>query len=155
MSELSHLDKEGKVKMVDISEKSVSERVARASVMVELSDSTIEVLKKGHSPKGDPLEVSRIAGIMGAKKTPELIPLCHQIDLSKVDVMTELTDSGVLIRTVAKTNAKTGVEMEALTAASIAALTVYDMCKAVQKDISITNLQLESKTGGKSDYKRA
>ena len=100
------------------------------------------------------MEIARIAGIMAAKKTSELIPLCHQINLSKVNVTAELTDDGVTLTAEAVTTAQTGVEMEALTAAAIAALTIYDMCKAVQKDITITDIRLESKTGGKHDYSR-
>jgi cyclic pyranopterin phosphate synthase len=121
---------------------------------VLLSTETIRVLRSDTNPKGDPLEIARIAGIMAAKKTSELIPLCHQIDLSKVNVTAELRDDGVYLVAEAITDAKTGVEMEALTAVSVAALTIYDMCKAVQKDIEITDIRLEKKTGGKEDYLR-
>jgi cyclic pyranopterin phosphate synthase len=114
---------------------------------------TIAILKSNENPKGNPLEIARIAGIMAAKQTSNLIPLCHQINLSKADVKAELTDYGVYLQAEVKTSAQTGVEMEALTAVSIAALTVYDMCKAVQKGIEITEVRLESKTGGKSDFK--
>lgn len=152
MSELSHFDDAGKVKMVDVSDKSVTTRRAVASCKVVLSPATMERLRSQTNPKGDPLEVARIAGIMAAKKTPELIPLCHQINLSKVNVTAEIREFGIYLEAEALTDAKTGVEMEALTAASIAALTIYDMCKAVQKDIVITEIRLESKTGGKEDY---
>lgn len=152
MSELSHFDEAGKVKMVDVSDKSVTTRRAVASCKVMLSAGTIERLRSQTNPKGDPLEVARIAGIMAAKKTSELIPLCHQINLSKVSVTAEIHEFGIHIEAEAITDAKTGVEMEALTAVSVAALTIYDMCKAVQKDIEITEIRLESKTGGKEDY---
>ena len=154
MSELSHYDESGRVKMVDISGKDVTTRRAVASCRVKLSPATVERLRSQTNPKGNPLEIARIAGIMAAKKTPELIPLCHQIDLTKVNVSAELRDDGVYLEAEAITDAKTGVEMEALTAVSIAALTIYDMCKAVQKDIEITDVRLESKTGGKEDYSR-
>jgi cyclic pyranopterin phosphate synthase len=154
MSELSHYDESGRVKMVDISGKDVTTRRAVASCRVKLSPATIAALRSQTNPKGDPLEIARIAGIMAAKKTPELIPLCHQIDLTKVNVTAELRDYGVYLEAEAVTDAKTGVEMEALTAVSIAGLTIYDMCKAVQKDIEITDVRLESKTGGKEDYGR-
>ena len=155
MSELSHFDDAGKVKMVDVSDKSVTTRRAVASCKVMLSMDTIERLKSQSNPKGDPLEIARIAGIMAAKKTWELIPLCHQINLSKVNVTAEITDFGIHLEAEAITDSKTGVEMEALTAVSVAALTIYDMCKAVQKDIVITEIRLESKSGGKQDFSRS
>ena len=136
--------------MVDVSGKDVTVRRAVASGKVLLSSETLATLKTHSTPKGDPLEIARIAGIMAAKRTSELIPLCHQINLSKVNVTAELTGDGVAITAEAVTNAQTGVEMEALTAVSVAALTVYDMCKAVQKDIVITDIRLMSKTGGKT-----
>lgn len=154
MSELSHYDETGQVRMVDVSEKQTSTRRAIASCRVLLSSATLEALRSGINPKGDPLEIARIAGIMAAKKTSELIPLCHQINLAKVNVSAEIQDSGIYIEAEAVTDAQTGVEMEALTAVSVAALTIYDMCKAVQKDIQITDIRLESKTGGKQDYSR-
>lgn len=138
--------------MVDVSEKQTSARKAVASAKVLLSKETIEILQSNANPKGNPLEIARIAGIMAAKRTSDLIPLCHQINLSKVDVKAEIKDFGIFLQAEAKTNAPTGVEMEALTAVSAAALTVYDMCKAVQKDIEITEIKLESKTGGKTDF---
>ena len=140
--------------MVDVSGKEISTRRAVASAKVLLSMETIDTLRSMKNPKGDPLEIARIAGIMAAKRTQDLIPLCHQIDLTKVNIEAVLTDDGVSLTSEAITDAKTGVEMEALTAVSVAALTIYDMCKAVQKDIQITDIRLETKTGGKKDYKR-
>ena len=151
MSELSHFDDSGKIKMVDVSEKAVSTRRAVASGKVLLSPATLQTLRSRQTPKGDPLEIARIAGIMAAKKTSELIPLCHQINLSKVNVTAEFADYGISLTAEAVTNAPTGVEMEALTAVSVAALTIYDMCKAVQKDIVISDIKLEAKTGGRSN----
>ena len=138
--------------MVDVGDKPVTSRMAVASCKVLLAPDTIAAIRQKANPKGDPLEIARIAGIMAAKKTFELIPLCHQISLSKADVTAELTDYGVRLEATARTASQTGVEMEALTAVSVAALTIYDMCKAVQKDIEITEIRVESKTGGKSDY---
>ncbi len=152
MNELSHFDEAGKIKMVDVSAKETTARRAVASGRVLLSKQTLQTLQTQQTPKGDPLEIARIAGIMAAKKTSELIPLCHQINLSKVNVTAEFRDFGIYLEAEAVTNAQTGVEMEALTAVSVAALTIYDMCKAVQKDIVIANIRLESKTGGKSDF---
>jgi cyclic pyranopterin phosphate synthase len=150
MSELSHVDKEGRVAMVDTGGKPQTARRARARVRVLMSPETVAALRAGRTPKGDPVETARIAGIMGAKRTAELIPLCHPLPLTHVDVRAEVRDDGVYIEAEASTNAQTGVEMEALTAAAVAALTVYDMCKAVEKGITVTDLRLEEKTGGKS-----
>ena len=152
MKNLSHYDESGKVRMVDISGKEETTRRAIASGRVLLTPETIGMLRSQTNPKGEPLEIARIAGIMAAKKTSELIPLCHQIDLSKVNVIAEVRDFGAYLEAEAITTAQTGVEMEALTAVSIAALTIYDMCKAVQKDIQIMDVRLESKTGGKEEY---
>jgi cyclic pyranopterin phosphate synthase len=152
MEKLSHFDDEGKIKMVDVSGKQTTARRAVVSGKVLLNAETIKILQSNANPKGDPLEIARIAGIMAAKKTSELIPLCHQINLSKVDVRVEIVADGVLLEAEAKTGSQTGVEMEALTAVSVAALTIYDMCKAVQKDICITDIRLNEKTGGKSDF---
>ncbi|CAL1548747.1 unnamed protein product [Lymnaea stagnalis] len=155
MNKLSHFDEQGKIKMVDVSEKETTKRRAVASGKVLMNIATIETLKTQTNPKGSPLEIARIAGIMAAKRTSELIPLCHQINLSKANVSAELTDFGVYIEAEVITNSQTGVEMEALTAVSIAALTIYDMCKAVQKDIVISEIRLETKEGGKSgDFSR-
>jgi cyclic pyranopterin monophosphate synthase len=153
MSKLSHYDEEHRVRMVDVSEKSATLRRAVASGRVVMSAETLVMLRDGGNPKGDPLEIARIAGIMAAKRTSELIPLCHQINLSKVNVTAEIEETGIRLTAEAVTNAQTGVEMEALTAVSVAALTLYDMCKAAQKDIQITDIRLESKSGGKSDYR--
>lgn len=152
MNKLSHFDETGKIKMVDVSEKETTARRAVASGKVFLNEKTLEILRANENPKGNPLEIARIAGIMAAKKTSELIPLCHQINLSKADVKIHITDYGVYLEAEAKTASQTGVEMEALTAISVAALTIYDMCKAVQEDIEISEIKLESKTGGKSDF---
>lgn len=154
MKKLSHFDESGKIKMVDVSDKTVTSRRAVASGKVLLSEETLQILKSNKNPKGNPLEIARIAGIMAAKQTSNLIPLCHQINLSKVEIKVEIKDFGVYVEAEAKTNSQTGVEMEALTAVSVAVLTIYDMCKAVQKDICITEIQLELKTGGKGDFVR-
>jgi cyclic pyranopterin phosphate synthase len=152
-SKLSHFDETGRARMVDVSAKESTRRTATASAFVELSDAALAALPS--NPKGNPLDVSRIAGIQAAKRTSELIPMCHPLPLTHVDVQTEIAAGGVRIVAVAATTAPTGVEMEALTAASVAALTIYDMTKALDKAIVIRNVQLESKTGGKSgDYSR-
>lgn len=155
MKKLSHFDEQGKIKMVDVSDKQITKRRAIASGKVLMNAETLEVLKNQTNPKGNPLEIARIAGIMAAKQTANLIPLCHQLPLSKVDIKTELKVDGIYLEAEVITNSNTGVEMEALTAVSVAALTIYDMCKAVQKDMRITDIQLEFKEGGKSgDFKR-
>ena len=151
---LSHYDSAGKARMVDVSAKAATARTAEASAFVALSPQVLEALPG--NPKGDPLEVARLAGIMAAKRTAELIPLCHPLPLSHVDVQVELCENGVSISSQVTTTAPTGVEMEALVAASIAALTVYDMCKALDKGIEIREVVLQRKSGGKSgDYRRA
>jgi cyclic pyranopterin phosphate synthase len=150
MSDLSHVDEEGRVAMVDTSAKAQTARRARASARVLMSPETVEAVRAHRTPKGDPLEAARIAGIMAAKRTADLIPLCHPLPLTHADVRAELRDDGVYLEAEAATTAQTGVEMEALTAAAVAALTVYDMCKAVEKGITITDVRLEEKTGGKS-----
>lgn len=156
MGDLTHIDDESRATMVDTSDKTISTRRAVASAFVSMSPKTIEALRNHQTPKGDPLETARIAGIMAAKRTAELIPLCHPLPLTHVDVKAAISDNGVAIEATVATNAQTGVEMEALTAASVAALTIYDMCKAVEKGITITDVRLESKTGGKSgDYRRS
>lgn len=142
--------------MVDTSEKSNSTRRAVASANVLMTPETVKALSEHRSPKGDPLEAARLAGIMAAKKTAELIPLCHPLPLTHIDVRAELTNTGVSLEADVATNAQTGVEMEALTAVSVAALTIYDMCKALEKGITITEIRLERKSGGKSgNYERA
>ena len=150
MDQLSHIDNEGRVKMVDTSEKATTTRHAIASARVLMSSETVKALQEHRTPKGDPLEAARLAGIMAAKRTAELIPLCHPLPLTHVDVQARLEDYGVSLESSVSTNAQTGVEMEALTAVSVAALTVYDMCKALDKAITISDIRLERKTGGKS-----
>jgi cyclic pyranopterin phosphate synthase len=155
MKQLSHIDEEGRVAMVDTSAKAQTARRALASARVQMSPETVAIVRAGQTPKGDPLETARLAGIMAAKRTAELIPLCHPLPLTHIDVRAKLTDTGVLLEAEVATQAQTGVEMEALTAVAVAALTVYDMCKAVDKAMTITDVRLERKTGGKSgDYER-
>ncbi len=150
---LSHYDDAGRATMVDISGKQTTVREAEARAFVAMSREVVRALPR--NPKGDPLEVARVAGMMAAKRTSELIPMCHPIPLSKIDVQTELRKDGVTVRAFARTMASTGVEMEVLVAASIAALTVYDMCKALDKSIEIREVFLVRKSGGKSgDYQR-
>ncbi len=139
--------------MVDVSAKLATARQAVASVLVKMQPRTRRALR--HNPKGDPLEVARVAGIAAAKRTAELIPLCHPLLLSHIDVQAELCKNGVLITSTIRTTGPTGVEMEALTAAAVAALTVYDMCKALDRGIEITRLRLLEKSGGKSGTFRA
>ena len=150
MTDLSHFDESGRVKMVDVGDKPLTSRTAVASCKVLMASETIAAIRGKVTPKGDPLEIARIAGIMAAKKTPELIPLCHQINLSKADVTTEITDYGIRLEATVKTASQTGVEMEALTAVAVAALTIYDMVKAVDKAMVIGDIRLMTKTGGKS-----
>jgi cyclic pyranopterin phosphate synthase len=147
-TQLSHFDASGQAAMVDVSHKSATRRSATASAFVELSAAVLAALPA--NPKGNPLEVARFAGIQAAKRTSELIPLCHPLALTHVDVQAEVIAGGVRITATAATVGPTGVEMEALTAASVAALTVYDMTKALDKGIVIRNIQLEAKSGGKS-----
>jgi cyclic pyranopterin monophosphate synthase len=154
MSKLSHYDAAGHARMVDVSGKPVTRREAEATAFVELSADVLAELPT--NPKGNPLEVARFAGIQAAKRTAELIPMCHPLPLSFVDVTTEVQSGGVLVRATVSTSGPTGVEMEAMTAASIAALTIYDMCKALDKGIAIREIVLQRKTGGKSgDYRRS
>ncbi|AWN27723.1 MULTISPECIES: cyclic pyranopterin monophosphate synthase MoaC [unclassified Streptomyces] len=153
---LTHLDAAGAARMVDVSEKDVTARTARARGRVLVSAQVIELLRGEGMPKGDALATARIAGIMGAKRTPELIPLCHPLAVSGVTVDLSLTDEAVEITATVKTTDRTGVEMEALTAVSVAALTVVDMVKAVDKAAVISDIRVEEKTGGKSgDWSRA
>jgi cyclic pyranopterin monophosphate synthase len=152
MGGLSHIDDEGRARMVDVGAKQVSSREAVAACRVLLSAETARLLSEGGLPKGDALPVARIAGIQAAKRTPELIPLCHQVALSSVDVDIAVdVDAGVAeVTATARAADRTGVEMEALTAAGVAALTLYDLCKAVQRDVVITDLRLLAKRGGRS-----
>jgi len=153
MKKLSHYDRAARVRMVDVGAKSVTHRAARAHAFVRIRRAVLKQLPA--NPKGNPLEIARIAGIAAAKRTWELIPLCHQLPLAHVDVTVEVESRGVRIEATASAEAQTGVEMEALTAAAVAALTVYDMTKALDKGIEIQDLYLLEKTGGKSgDYRR-
>jgi cyclic pyranopterin phosphate synthase len=150
---LSHYDDAGHARMVDVSGKPATRREAEASAFVKMNPEVLQALPK--NPKGDPLEVARIAGIMAAKRTSELIPMCHSLPLAHVDVQMRLCENGVAITTKAVTTAETGVEMEALVAAGISALTIYDMAKALDKGIEIREIVLQRKSGGKSgDYRR-
>jgi cyclic pyranopterin phosphate synthase len=155
MTKLSHYGRGAKVRMVDVSAKSVTSRVARAHGFVRINRMALAQLRKRNTPKGDPLEVARIAGIAAAKRTAEWIPLCHPLPLTHVDVTTTLCQNGIEIASRVTASAQTGVEMEALAAVSAAALTIYDMCKALDKSMEITDIYLMEKTGGKSgDYRR-
>ena len=152
MAGFTHFDKEGKARMVDVSDKAETERTATAKGSVIMQPSTLALIKEGGVKKGDVLSVARLAGIMGAKKTPDLIPLCHPLALTSVQVDLTLDEArnAVDITATCKLVGKTGVEMEALTAVSVAALTVYDMCKAVDKGMQIVDIRLTHKSGGKS-----
>ena len=151
---LSHYDATGRARMVDVSGKASTRREAEASAFVQMKPAVLQALPK--NPKGDPLEVARVAGIMAAKRTAELIPMCHSLPLAHVAVNLRLCENGVAITTKVVTTAETGVEMEALVAASISALTIYDMAKGLDKGIEIREIVLESKSGGKSgEYRRA
>jgi len=151
---LSHYDRAGRARMVDVSPKVATAREAEASAFVRMTPAVMQALPR--NPKGDPLEVARLAGIMAAKRTPELIPMCHPLPLSHVDVDMRLCENGVAITSKVKTRAETGVEMEALVAAAVAALTIFDMVKGVDKGVEIRQVVLESKSGGKSgDYRRS
>jgi cyclic pyranopterin monophosphate synthase len=152
-NKLSHYDRAGRARMVDVSGKSATKREAEASGFVAIRPAVLAALPS--NPKGDPLEVARVAGIMAAKRTWELIPMCHPLPLSLVDVEMRVCENGLAITSKVATTAETGVEMEALTAVSVAALTIYDMLKAADKGIEIREIVLERKSGGKSgDYRR-
>ena len=154
MADFTHFNESGRARMVDVSEKDETERVAKATATVFLNRETYEMVKEGRMKKGDVLAVAQVAGIMGAKRTPENIPMCHPIMLTGADIDFELDDEECSIRIISTTRCtgKTGVEMEALNAAAIAALTIYDMCKAVQRDIRIEGIHLLEKSGGKSGH---
>ena len=153
MSKLSHYDSAGEARMVDVGGKAETRRTAKAHAFVKMSREVLDALPQ--NPKGDPLAVARVAGILAAKKTADLIPLCHSLPLSHADVDVSVEAEGIRIVTTASTTAQTGVEMEALTAAAVAALTVYDMLKALDKRIEIQDVYLLEKTGGKSgDFRR-
>jgi cyclic pyranopterin monophosphate synthase len=149
-AKLSHFDATGRVAMVDVTAKPHTSRVAIARAFVRMSPATLKLVRAAKIAKGNPLEIARIAGIAGAKRTSELIPLCHPLALTHVDVRCQLCQNGIEVRSDATATGPTGVEMEALTAAAVAALTIYDMCKAVERGISIEHVYLVKKTGGKS-----
>jgi len=156
MARLSHYDKKGAVKMVDVSAKKITTRTAVAQGFVRMKSSVATAVRRLKNPKGNPLEIARIAGISAAKRTAEWIPLCHPLPLTHIDVTARLCKNGVEVRSAVTTAAQTGVEMEALVAVAAAALTVYDMCKALDKRMEITDIVLLEKTGGKSgDFRRA
>ena len=154
MSKLTHLDDKGEARMVDVTDKAATEREARAEATIRMAPETLNMIIEGEHPKGDVLAVARIAGIMAAKKTPDLIPLCHPLALSSVKVNLTLNEAqnAVEIEATCKITGQTGVEMEALTAVSAAALTVYDMCKAVDRSMEIAWVRLEEKSGGRSGH---
>ena len=156
MAKLSHYSRDGEITMVDVSEKAVTDRIAVAHAFVRMSPPVLRAVRSLKNPKGNPLEIARIAGIAAAKRTAEWIPLCHPLPITHIDVTPRLCKDGVELLSRVTATAKTGVEMEALVAVTCAALTVYDMCKALDKGIEITRVHLVEKTGGKSgDYHRA
>ena len=148
--ELTHMNDQGRARMVDVTDKAVTFREAEAEGRVRMARETVALIRSGGAPKGDVLAVAQVAGIMAAKRTHELVPMCHPLRLTGVDLSFTLEEDAVHIRSKVKCKGETGVEMEALTAASVAALTVYDMCKAVQRDMEITDVRLLRKSGGKS-----
>jgi len=152
LAKLTHLDAEGRAKMVDVSSKAVSAREAVAQAVIKMKPETLRLIKEGGIAKGDVLAVAQVAGIMGAKKTSELIPMCHPLQITGVNIAWEFNEAeaSLTVKATVKTQDRTGVEMEALCAVSVAALTVYDMCKAVDKEMTITAICLLKKTGGKS-----
>ena len=154
MEKLSHLDEEGRARMVDVGGKPVTERRAVARAVITMSGRTAGMVRDGDLPKGDVSSTARIAGIQAAKRTAELIPLCHPLALSFVDVVVEVSESEVALTAEARTAAQTGVEMEAMTACAVAALTVYDMVKGVERGVVVGPVELLEKSGGKSDWRR-
>jgi len=152
MSQFSHFDESGKIKMVDVTDKSITTRTAKARALVVMSRKTLQLIKSDEIAKGNPLEIARVSGILAAKNTAQLIPLCHPLALTHVDVRCELTEKGIELEASATAEGKTGVEMEALTAVTVAALTIYDMCKAVDRAISITDVYVAEKKGGRSGH---
>jgi cyclic pyranopterin monophosphate synthase len=151
---LTHIDEAGNARMVDVGGKDVTDRRAVARAVVRMAPETVAAVRTGNAPKGDVLGTARIAGIQAAKRTSELIPLCHPLPLSFVDVRLALVEGGVEIETEARTTGQTGVEMEALTAASVAALTVYDMVKGIERGVEVAELSLVEKSGGRHDWRR-
>ena len=153
--ELTHINEQGRARMVDVTQKEITFRQAEAEGRVRMNPETVELIRTGGAPKGDVLAVAQVAGVMAAKRTHELIPMCHPIRLTGVDIRFAYEENAVRIQAEARCKGETGVEMEALTAVSAAALTIYDMCKAVQKDMEIGGVHLCRKTGGKSgDYEK-
>jgi cyclic pyranopterin phosphate synthase len=150
MKKLSHYDKKGRVRMVDVTAKPPTSRVAVAHAFVSMRPATVTAVRKLKSPKGSPLEIARIAGITAAKRTSELIPLCHPLALTHVDVSAKLCQNGIEITSEATATGPTGVEMEALVAASVAALTIYDMCKALERGMTIGDVYVAKKSGGRT-----
>ena len=148
--DLSHINEQGRARMVDVTDKESTVRIATAKGTVKVNRDTMALIRSGGMKKGDVLAVAQVAGIMAAKKTADIIPMCHPLRLSSVDIGFELTDTEIVIQATVKCKESTGVEMEALTAVSTTALTIYDMCKAVQRDIEITDIRLTYKSGGKS-----
>ncbi len=153
--DFTHLDEEGRATMVDVGDKPETQRTATASGKLRMGPDTRARVFTGDVPKGNVVEVARIAGIQAAKRTAELIPLCHPLPLSHVDVHVEPYQDGLCVSASASCTGQTGVEMEALTAASVALLTLYDMCKALERGMEITDVRLESKSGGRSDWRRS
>ncbi len=153
--DFTHLDEEGRATMVNVGDKPATQRTATASGKLRMGPETRARVLSGDVPKGNVVEVARIAGIQAAKRTAELIPLCHPLPLSHVDVQVEPHDDGLHVSASASCTGQTGVEMEALTAASVALLTLYDMCKALERGMEITDVRLESKSGGRSDWRRS
>jgi cyclic pyranopterin phosphate synthase len=147
---LTHFDDSGRARMVDVGDKDVTARRAIAVGRVEMRPETVELIRQNRGTKGDPLPVAQVAGIMAAKRTHELVPMCHPLLLTRIDLVLEVDDAGVSIQATVETRGQTGVEMEALTAVSVAALTIYDMVKAVDRGMRITEIELVSKSGGKS-----
>lgn len=153
--ELTHINEQGRARMVDVTEKAATARTAVAEGRIRMNRETAELIRTGGMAKGDVLAVAQVAGIMAAKRTPDIIPMCHSLRLTGVDIVFTLEEEAVQIRAAVRCKGETGVEMEALTAVSAAALTIYDMCKAVQKDMEIGEIRLCRKTGGKSgDYEK-
>jgi cyclic pyranopterin phosphate synthase len=156
VKKLSHYDKKGRVRMVDVTAKVSTARTAVAHAFIRMKRATVESVRRLKSPKGNPLEIARIAGITAAKRTAELIPLCHPLSLTHVDVNAKLCQNGIEVTSEATATGPTGVEMEALVAAAVAALTIYDMCKALERGMEITDLYLVKKSGGRGgEYARA
>jgi len=154
MTKLTHFNQSGEAHMVDVGQKAITQRTAITTGYIEMQPSTLALIQSGEHKKGDVLSIARIAGIMASKKTSDLIPLCHPLPITHVEVnfSTDIKNSRVHCHTIVKTNGQTGVEMEALTATQIALLTIYDMCKAVDRGMCIQNIQLEEKSGGKSGH---